>query len=448
MLNKAILMKESSLDLRKIIILTVVTSIFFLALVMRMGMVNQTEMPYPIRNDAKEYYSYAINFITTGIYSNKYPLKIPPEHLTPNQRRPPGYPLFLMPFVEYPPNLSMVKKITSAQAVISSFTVLLCFFLFRLFLTTSLAILGMLFVAISPHLIAMDIYILTESLFTFFLVSLAYCMSKLILKPDKRWAYILGVILGISLLIKPTMIYFIFFLFFGMFFLIPNKDYKKLIFIILIGYLTSYGPWVIYKNIALGEKPSSLSLASLHNGMYIGLMHNNDPKTRAIPHRADPDYNKIGNMSALLTKLSTRFQEQPVDYLKWYLVDKTIMFFSWSTIAGVGDIFIYQIFHSPYQTLGLYQVTHKAMRYLHEVFMIMGCIMALVLWLPVTKSYLSKNTLLVGRMLSIIIFYFIAVHIAGTPLPRYSIPLRPIMYALALLSILFLYNIAKKNVEK
>ena len=219
-----------------------------------------------------------------------------------------------------------------------------------------------------------------------------------------------------------------------------EKINKKLILIILVGYLTSYGPWIVYKNIALGDKPSSLTLDSLHNGMYIGLMHNNDPRTQGIPHRTDPDYDKVNDKASLLKELSNRIQQRPMDYLKWYIIDKPIMFLSWNIVAGMGDIFIYYIHYSPYQSLGLYKNTHLIMRALHGPLMILGSIMALVLWLPVAKNNFSRNTLLIGRILSLIIFYFIAVHSAGTPLPRYSIPIRPIMYAFALLSIQLLYN--------
>ena len=223
MLNKVILMKHSSLNLEKIITLIIVTSIFFLALAMRIGMVNQTKVPLPIQHDAIDYYSYAINLKTAGIYSHQNPVYVKPDSLKQDHNRTPGYSLFLFPFVEYPPTPEMTSHIVNTQALISGLTVLLSFFLFRLFLTLPLSIMGMSLVAISPHLIAMDAYILTESLFTFFIILLAYCMSKLILNQSKLWAYILGVVLGISLLIKPTMTYFIIFLIPGIFFLLKKN---------------------------------------------------------------------------------------------------------------------------------------------------------------------------------------------------------------------------------
>lgn len=441
-------MKQTSLNLRKIIILIIVTSIFFLALIMRLGMVNQTKVSIPIRADAKEYYSYAINLKTEGIYSKQFPSTVGPLTLKADKHRPPGYALFLFPFVEYPPTFEMINNIVITQALISTLTVLLCFFLFRLLLPTSLSIISMFLVAISPHLIAMDIYLLTESLFTFFLVLLSYCTSKLVLKQNIYWAYTTGCILGVSLLIKPTMTYFFVFLFFGLTFLLNKKGIKKILIFILAGYITSYGPWTLYKNSEIGDQPSSLTQVSIHNGMYIGLMHNNNPKTKGIPHRADPDYNKIKNTNALFKKLFNRIQQNPLEYLKWYFIDKPTMFFSWNIVAGMGDIFIYPIHHSPYQSLGLYQYTHRIMLALHTPLMILGSIITILLWLPITNNFLPRKTLLVGRTLSLIIFYFIIVHSIATPLPRYSIPLRPIMYSFALISFLYIHNIFRNITNK
>lgn len=340
----------------------------------------------------------------------------------------------------------MTSHIVNTQALISGLTVLLSFFLFRLFLTLPLSILGMSLVAISPHLIAMDAYILTESLFTFFLVLLAYSMSKLILNQSKLWAYILGFVLGISLLIKPTMTYFIIFLIPGIFFLLNKKKSGVLIFILLAGYLTSYGPWIVYKQLNPVEKASTLTLRGIHNGVYIGLMHDNNPQSLGRPNRFDPDYNKIKDIPSLLRKFSNKFQQQPLEYLKWYLIDKPIMFFSWNIIAGMGDIFVFHIAYSPYQSISLYYESHQVMHYLHGPLMLIGCFTILFLWLPIAKKNLNEEALLVARVLSLIIFYFIAIHIAVNPLPRYSIPIRPLMYAFALLGILISYKIIKNKI--
>ena len=40
-----------------------------------------------------------------------------------------------------------------------------------------------------------------------------------------------------------------------------------------------------------------------------------------------------------------------------------------------------------------------------------------------------------ARLCSLLILYFLLVHMVGLPLPRYGFPTRPIMYGLALLGI-------------
>jgi hypothetical protein len=48
---------------------------------------------------------------------------------------------------------------------------------------------------------------------------------------------------------------------------------------------------------------------------------------------------------------------------------------------------------------------------------------------------LPETGLIVARFVSLLMLYFILVHIAGTPLPRYSVPLRPFIYGLSILGI-------------
>jgi hypothetical protein len=48
---------------------------------------------------------------------------------------------------------------------------------------------------------------------------------------------------------------------------------------------------------------------------------------------------------------------------------------------------------------------------------------------------LPERGLIVALFVSLLMLYFILVHIAGTPLPRYSVPLRPFTYGLSILGI-------------
>ncbi len=143
---------------------TRVLLILFLAYFFRVVMVDNTILPTPIRNDAREYYSYALNMKFNNTYSRNFPKSVVDPAYTPkpDKVRPPGYSLFLYPFVKFPPDMDMVHQVQFAQVIIDTFTVLVAFGFFKLFLSYRLALFTSFLVAISPHLIAMNIYILTE----------------------------------------------------------------------------------------------------------------------------------------------------------------------------------------------------------------------------------------------------------------------------------------------
>ena len=61
---------------------------------------------------------------------------------------------------------------------------------------------------------------------------------------------------------------------------------------------------------------------------------------------------------------------------------------------------------------------------------------------------LSDNALIVSRFVSLVVIYFILVHIVGTPLPRYSVPLRPFIYGLFMLGVRLMVTEGLKYIQK
>ncbi|MDZ7842953.1 MAG: glycosyltransferase family 39 protein [Gammaproteobacteria bacterium] len=185
-------------------------SILVLSSFLRLGMVDMIEGTVPIRNDAKEYYSYAANIKSSGIYSSMLPPELTDTEITvtPDATRPPGYAMFLYPFVTVPPTVEMVYSIRVAQVILSTLTVLLSFLVLREFLSNAWALGASFLVGLSPHLVAMNIYLLTESLFTFLLMLFAYLTIQGFARQSVVLSIIAGITLGLTLLTKSSIIYF------------------------------------------------------------------------------------------------------------------------------------------------------------------------------------------------------------------------------------------------
>ena len=131
-------------------------------------------------------------------------------------------------------------------------------------------------------------------------------------------------------------------------------------------------------------------------------------------------------------------------YLRWYLVGKPVMLFSWDIVVGMGDVFIYPVSRSPFHESGLFRVIHRVMRVLHWPIVVIAITSSMLVWLPSAQRVLSREALIASRFTSLLLLYFVLVHIAGTPLPRYAIPLRPFIYGMGVLSLSMSFHLAKQ----
>jgi 4-amino-4-deoxy-L-arabinose transferase-like glycosyltransferase len=417
--------------------IVLIVSLFF-----RISMVNNSEVKQPVRADAAQYYQYAYNLKQHGIYSRqRIRTDDDGSYLVPDRYRPPGYSLFILPFAEYPPTDEMNNKIVILQAVISTFTVYLSFILFRSFMSSAWAFTASILVALSPHLVTVNIYMLTETIFTFFLVLFAWLFMKFVLHKERKWMFLMGLALGFSLLIRPTLYYIPLFIF-PLYFLLFKKQQPLWLFVIFIsGVVLVYSPWVI-RNAMLGEdaKPSSLARNSIHKGMYPRLLYKDDPASFGNLNRADPGWVERDDMSSVLTEIKNRFTEEPWKYTQWYLVGKPLTFLSWSVVTGMGDVFIYPVLKSSYHDSRLFFMTYQFMYFLHWPLIILALLTNILIWLPSAKKLIPAEKLAISRFLSVILLYFILVHAAGTPLPRYAIPIKPLIFGMAIYGVYIIKN--------
>ena len=432
-----------------IVIAVTLLIIIVTGFVLRFRAVEETVVIVPIRADARQHYFYAVNLKDHGIYS----LQVTnPESdiatIKPDQMRMPGYSLFILPFIEYPPTQMMLRSILRLQVVISMLTLLFAVGLFRAFLPWPLALLGAGLVALSPHLISINTYLLTESLFTFFLVVTGWIITR-IARHERAWlGFMLGLAVGMGLLVRPTLSYFPLFLI-PLLFSIKKERRVMIAVTFVIGFYSAYGPWLI-RNLSLEEATGSgdLQVGSVHLGIYPDLMYKNNPKSLGIPYRFDPTWNDRTTMPQVIDEVKRRFIEDPVGYSYWYLIGKPKMFFSWSIIAGMGDVFIYPIRHSPYLTDRFFIVTHVLMHAIHWPLVILALYAMIAVWLPGSQRSLPDTARLPLRYCSLLLIYFIAVHIAAGPLPRYSMPLLPITFGMAMFGLYLLNSVVRQMVNR
>ena len=145
--------------------------IISLALSLRIGFVHiilneHIVKEAPIRADAEEYIKYGYNLAYRGVYSLDFPSPQP----KPDSYRSPGFPIFIALAMRLTKGLAFIPMILYVQALLGTLTVLVTYLLAKRFMSDLMAFLPALLVALSPHLVTMAGYFLTETLSGFLLV--------------------------------------------------------------------------------------------------------------------------------------------------------------------------------------------------------------------------------------------------------------------------------------
>lgn len=416
----------------------VLLAILLVAFDLRMQSVVYSVVDTPVRADAREYVLYAHNLKNYGTYSRSDTFATDgTANPVPDAKRAPLYPLFIALFLDKQPTTDNVVIITRVQAVISTFTVLLVFWIARRILPAPWALAAAALTAISPHLVTMNIYLLSETLFCFFVVLAILLIIRSAEKSGIVTPMLAGLALGASALAHPMLLYFIVpLVFFLLYSWSWNSGWKKTAAIVL-GFSLLCGPWLA-RNIATLGVPgdNTLMLAALRTGVYVDMMYRNDPQSYAYPYRFDPKFEDTSrDLSSVIAEVGNEFRKAPVALLRWYILGKPLTLWSWSNIEGPGDVFVYPVLSTPYRYLPQFKATHALMQSVHWMLVALMTAGICIAWLPQRWSGFSKDVVFVARVVSILLLYHAAIMMIGFPLPRYAIPMRPFLHMMALLPV-------------
>ncbi len=121
------------------------------------------------------------------------------------------------------------------------------------------------------------------------------------------------------------------------------------------------------------------------------------------------------------------------------------MYWSWHMVVGSGEHLIYPVVKSPYFHHPLFTTTSELMKILHWPLVILGLLGTILIWIPRFNKEYSGEQLLFIHTLSLLLIYFTAIHVLSFPLPRYAIPIRPLLYTMAFVPIVPLQARIKKR---
>jgi 4-amino-4-deoxy-L-arabinose transferase-like glycosyltransferase len=444
---QSIFTRRFILDRRSWIIISLLIIIVLIGADLRLQSVIHTRIVEPvIRADARDYMLYAYNLKNFGVYSRSDVGLIPrgegagASHPAPDAVRTPGYPLFLSLFVGHEVTGQTVDVILLAQAVLGILTILLVFDLCRRFLPAPLALIAALLTALSPHLVTATVYLLTETLFCFLMVLSIWLFAWAVERTRIIGFLLSGIVLGMAALTRPAVQYFIVPLALLLVFWRPARF--RLVGVLVLGCALAFLPWTARNLYTLGKTgDDTLKINFLHHGMYPNFRYNDDPKTFGYPYRYDPDSPRIAqSVGTAMNEIKHRFQTEPAKYLKWYLAGKPIMLWSWNLNESIGGPFVYAVSRTPYSFLPHFRWSYVLMYWLHWILVAFGALGCIVVWLPRNRLGLNEPALVIARAITLLLLFYVVVHMIGAPFPRYSVPMRPFLYAIAMLPLGLAYG--------
>lgn len=428
-------------------------AIFGFALGLRLLYQSESVVDQPIRADAAKYVTAAYNVRYFGIYSLDTPDRgsRPPSGKTDLS---PGYPLFLALFAG---KHAIHPSVLKVQAVMGALVCVFAFVLARMALPYPYALASGILTSLCPHLIALDYYLLTESLFTFVL------MLGLVTLAFSWWGdrYILtlaaGFLLALSSHVRAVNMLIVLWL--APVFFIRARERQ----------LSSKSRWIPHVAVFLA---GMIVVTACHRTF----MHQTQPHTQGgaqseegsnggdvgytDPSQALDDWKRslvpprfyVKGESHVMMRHGNRtyrypikggFWEYPAAYLKWNLWGRLFVLWHWDN-AYNGDVYIYPMIRKGFEVDRVLKTIHRVMRSLHWPLFLLSLAAPAMLFVKWKRKTLAvrERMLLVSASAFL---YLVGVVWLIAWFPRYTIPARPLSYILASASLCWLIDFMRNR---
>ena len=185
--------------------------------------------------------------------------------------------------------------------------------------------------------------------------------------------------------------------------------------------------WVIWQRVfvkgtAPGEVKHQILLGSYPDLIYKSAW------LQGMPDREDPAFAKdVTSMGTVFQSIAEKFRKEPYRTIRWYL-RKPFMLWSGRVISQDG-LDYYVMSYSWFDTNALMAGIRWIFRYLHPILAAIALIGGLFLFLRPLRE--RDNVFIVFESLFILIFHYTLIFVVLSPFIRYSIPLIPAVYIMA-----------------
>ncbi|MBT2143285.1 MULTISPECIES: glycosyltransferase family 39 protein [unclassified Rhodanobacter] len=424
--------------------LLALSAVTLLALALRWYYVSTAQVLNPVRGDATQYYAYAWNLANHGIFAKDAPGA---ALLSPDNYRDPGYPLFLALWMKMlGAGDAWYAAVLLCQALLGALTVTLATQLGKQWLPTGWAIASGLLMAVWPHSVTINGYLLTETLFGFLCALGLLLFARACLRGSIWWAAAAGLALGAATLTNAVLLPFGILL--AGFLAWRKLAPRKICVALAVGALLLPGAWAI-RNTQIpaptaGNSSKDRALQNFAQGAWPNF-HDayrdsifGDAITQAHArdtlHTVDEEYAALRDspMDGAKT-IMRRFGQHPWRYAAWYLLEKPQELWGWGVVIGQGDIYVYPTRNAPFQIsppwIALAAVCHA----LNPLLMLLALASLLAPWLRrhsvLGQGMQAGHTSLIS--VTCLLTFATLVYTTLQAEPRYSIPFRTFEMLLA-----------------
>lgn len=423
--------------------LLVLVAIGFIALALRWYYVSTALVLRPIRGDATQYFTYAWNLVHHGVFAKGSPGT---AILVPDNYRDPGYPFFLAIWM----NLlgtggSWYAAVLLCQAALGAWTVVLTTSLGRCWLPAPWAIAAGLLLAVWPHNITINGYLLTETLFGFLCI-LGLLLATRAFEAESPWrAAVAGVVLGAAALTNAVLLPF------GML-LSGVIAWRKLASpkvctALLIGSFVLPGAWAV-RNLQIPPPPTASTskgraVQNLVQGAWpefhaayrdsvFGDAATREQARRTLRAVREEAATAQASLAEGIAAITHRFSQHPIRYARWYLIDKPHELWGWSIVIGQGDVYVYPTRNSPFQTNPAWIALASICKAMNLLLLLLALASLFIIWrrknrhassMPFGQSAATSTACL--------IVFVTCIYTALQAEPRYAVPFRPFEILLA-----------------
>ncbi|MEH6609474.1 MAG: glycosyltransferase family 39 protein [Halioglobus sp.] len=433
---------------RKEYTIAMLLSIVCVGFLLRFNYNSVTLLDNPIRGDAAYYFVYAQNLLEHSTFS-KDRVNNPP---IPDSFWSPGFPMFLAGVLAIADKLesNIYQTLLNFQLGLALCTIVLTFVLASMAMNRCYALVTAALVALSPHLVSMGAYALTETLACTLLLLALTLLAKGTHSKKAATLTSSGICFGLLFLVNPVTI-FTAPLALGVLVLHTRNDdaqsvswptCRKVVLVILPMMILA-GSWTLRSQINVPEgQPSSSSRLMMN--LTAGLHSDYHARWRANPrdpnNPATLDARRIkGSYAEFGSVFWERLREDPTELTSWYVFGKPRLLWDWNIRIGQGDIYVYPVLYSLYHVSKPAIASYTLTKSIHP--WLLGC--ALLSGLFIWRNRKSENGVIAAVYLSTV--YISAIYVVTQAEPRYSIPLRPEMYMCAMYFVFRLQQLISKS---